>query len=102
MGDDPVELAAQVVKEARANGLLVATDFDGTLAEVVLTPADAHLRDDVREALMALARRARVAVVSGRALSDLRARVAIEGVAVAGEHGGDILLPGGERLEIEV
>ncbi len=102
MADDPAIVAAEAARDARGRGLLVATDFDGTLAEIVSRPGDAILRDDARRALKALAPLARIAIVSGRALSDLRARVAVEGVALAGEHGGDILLPSGERREVEV
>jgi trehalose-phosphatase len=98
----PRALADEVTALVKGKALLVASDFDGTLAEIVPVPRDARLRDDARTALAALAQRALVAVVSGRELSDLRARVAIEGVALAGEHGGDLLLPGGERREVEL
>ncbi len=94
---DPVELAALVVKESAGTPLLLATDFDGTLAAVVPSPSDAILRDDARRALETLALRVHVAVVSGRELSDLQARVGLRGITLAGEHGGDLLLPGGER-----
>jgi trehalose 6-phosphate phosphatase len=94
---DPLELAALVAKESGSSPLLVATDFDGTLAPVAQSPGEAILRDDARRALEALARRAHVAVVSGRELSDLQARVGLRGITLAGEHGGDLLLPGGER-----
>jgi trehalose 6-phosphate phosphatase len=61
--------AAELVAAARARlpGLLVATDFDGTLAPIVPDPQDSHPAPGAIEALCALARRgAHVAVVTGR------------------------------------
>ena len=69
--------------------LLVALDFDGTLAPIARRPEAARLSKAMRAALRALAARAdvRVAVVSGRALGDLRAKVGLERPAYAGNHG---------------
>ena len=69
--------------------LLVAFDFDGTLAPIVRRPEAARLAAATRAALGALAARAdvRVAVVSGRALGDLRAKVGLERLTYAGNHG---------------
>jgi trehalose-phosphatase len=100
--DDPAELAGLVAAEARRAPLLLATDFDGTLAPVAPRPSEAIIRDDARRALEALSLRAAVAIVSGRELSDLQARVGLGGLALAGEHGGDLLLPGGERRGLEL
>lgn len=102
VAEDPGELAALVARERQGREVLVATDFDGTLADITLRPDDAMLREDVRQALLRLVARVRVAILSGRELSDLRARVAIEGVVLAGEHGGDILLPGSDRRGLEL
>jgi trehalose-phosphatase len=41
-----------------------------------------------------------VLVVSGRDLDDLRSRTGLPGVALAGGHGGELLLAGGERREV--
>lgn len=72
--------------------LLVAIDFDGTLAPIVRRPESARLSAATRAALRALAARAdvRVAVVSGRAMGDLRAKVGLERLAYAGNHGLEI------------
>lgn len=69
--------------------LLVALDFDGTLAPLARRPEAARMSPSTRAALRALAARAdvRVAVVSGRALADLRAKVGLERPAYAGNHG---------------
>jgi trehalose 6-phosphate phosphatase len=71
-------------------GALLVFDFDGTLAPIVAQPAAARMREATRRLLRALARRHPCAVVSGRALGDLRRRV--EGVPLAGlvgNHGAE-------------
>ena len=76
--------------------VLVGLDFDGTLTPIVDRPALAALAPTVRQSVAELARqsRATVAVVSGRALGDLRGRAAIENVTYAGNHGLEIGGPG--------
>jgi trehalose 6-phosphate phosphatase len=72
---------------ATAN-VLVAFDFDGTLAPIVQRPARARMRARTRRLLDAVARRYPCIVISGRALSDIAERV--EGIPlwhVAGNHG---------------
>jgi len=78
-------------------GLVVITDYDGTLTPLVSTPGAAVLAPSVRATLARLARaeRARLAILSGRGLADLRARVALEGVVYGGCHGLEIT---GRRL----
>ena len=63
-------------------------DFDGVLAPIVERPEDAYLPAETRRELERLvARYALVAVVSGRAGEDVRARVAVDGVVYVGSHG---------------
>ncbi|OAQ54475.1 trehalose-phosphatase [Natrinema mahii] len=73
---------------ADAERLLVCLDFDGTLAPIVDEPDAARPTDDNRRAVARLADHQDVttAVVSGRALRDVRDR--IDGPAIyAGNHG---------------
>lgn len=72
--------------------LLAMFDFDGTLAEIVAKPKDATIRTDAKCALERLerAQQTRVAIVSGRALANLRNRVGIDGIVYAGNHGLEI------------
>lgn len=70
-----------------ARRMVVFLDFDGTLSPIVARPADAALSDAARAAVRALAAVCPVAVVSGRELADLRDRVALPGVRLAGSHG---------------
>lgn len=73
--------------------VLVGIDFDGTVAPIVDHPDDAVADQRAVEALTDLAQRpdVEVAVVSGRALEDLRERLGdVPGATFVGEHGNDI------------
>jgi trehalose 6-phosphate phosphatase len=76
--------------------LLVALDFDGTIAPIVPRPQDAFMLDAARGAIESLLKRSDtdVAIVSGRALADLRERSGISGVYYSGNHGLEIDGPG--------
>ena len=70
------------------SNVLVAFDFDGTLAPIVPTPSRARMRARTRRLLNAVARRYPCVVISGRALNDIEER--LEGIPlwhVAGNHG---------------
>lgn len=84
----------------RAGRMLVALDFDGTLSPIVPVPGEAALLEGLAAPLRRLAERADtvVAIVSGRALADVRARVTLDGVYYAGNHGFEIEGPGVDRV----
>ncbi|HEU5209292.1 MAG TPA: trehalose-phosphatase [Longimicrobiales bacterium] len=88
---------------ARAGRMLLALDFDGTLAPIVPVPDDAALLPGARAALQRLLDREDmlVAVVSGRALEDARARVGLGEIYYAGNHGLEIEGAGVERIHPE-
>ena len=90
MHDAEQELADDVWRHARGRRLLVLLDFDGTLAEFEADPRAVTLPSSRRSALERLQQRATVGIVSGRRLDDVRGRVAVEGVIVAGLHGLEI------------
>ncbi len=71
-------------------------DYDGTLAPIVEDPAAAHMAPAMQHVLAALVQhpRYRVAIVSGRALADLRTRLWGQGLYLAGNHGLEIDGPG--------
>lgn len=75
----------------------VFLDFDGTLSPIVPDYRDAAIPDATRKAVRRLAERAFVAIISGRDLEDVRARVGIDDAVYAGSHGFDIAGPGGLR-----
>ena len=76
--------------------LLLFTDFDGTLVAIKDRPSECFLDPAVGQTLSALAGQDRVSVgiVSGRELADLRARVGVDGITYAGNHGLEIEGPG--------
>jgi trehalose 6-phosphate phosphatase len=73
----------------RFGHMLVALDFDGTLAPIVPHPDDAALLPQARPVLSQLAQRAdtEIALISGRGLDDLVGRIGLPEVYYAGNHG---------------
>jgi trehalose 6-phosphate phosphatase len=68
--------------------LLVASDFDGTLAPIVAEPERARMLPEARSALERLVPLVlRVAVLSGRPTAVLERQVGIEGVLLLGDYG---------------
>ncbi|MFC5790414.1 bifunctional alpha,alpha-trehalose-phosphate synthase (UDP-forming)/trehalose-phosphatase [Agromyces tardus] len=93
----PDGLRVALTQLAESERLLVALDFDGTLAPIVDRPEDARSTDRARSAIDRLlsADDTRVALVSGRALASLR-HVASPPVAalLSGSHGVELQLDG--------
>ncbi len=83
------EVAGELGAAAR---LLLGLDFDGTLAPLVSDPAEARMPEETQHVLEALAARpaTTVAVISGRSLEDLAARVTPK-VVLGGNHGLEML-----------
>ncbi|MDD5681163.1 MAG: trehalose-phosphatase, partial [Candidatus Omnitrophica bacterium] len=74
---------------------LLLCDYDGTLTAIVDSPEMANLTDETRKLLTGLAHKqgVSVAIVSGRALMDIKERVGIGRVIYAGNHGFEIAGP---------
>ena len=93
---DPLQAA--IGRLAGTERLLVALDFDGTLAPLVDRPEDARATDRARAAIerLATADDTRVAIVSGRALDSL-GQVASPptGTLLSGSHGVELKLDTG-------
>ena len=79
----------RLLEPMRKNGFLLMLDFDGVLAPIVPHYKDARMSAKTRRLLAACARRGKVAVISGRALADVRARVNLPGMWYAGNHGSE-------------
>ena len=86
MKDAKIHIDA-ILARIRKHGCILMLDFDGTLAPLVPDPARARMRASTRRALEAVARCYLVAVITGRALSDVRNRVPLRGVSFVGNHG---------------
>ncbi len=87
---------AQIESVLRGRSPAFFLDFDGTVSDIVDDPAAATLTNGVAHALTALSGVCPVAIVSGRALSDIRSRVGLPGLWYAGTHGTELLGPDGQ------
>ena len=74
---------------ALLDGASLFLDFDGTLVDFVIDPAKARVDARLLNLLRVLWHQldARLAILSGRSLDDLTARLDLDGVAMAGSHG---------------
>jgi trehalose 6-phosphate phosphatase len=80
----------------------ILTDVDGTLAPIVPRPDEAAVPARATELLRELSERYRlVGCVSGRRAEEARRLVGVEGIAYAGNHGLELLLPGEEGLRFD-
>ena len=93
----PDALRVALTRLAETERLLVALDFDGTLAPLVDRPEDARATPRSRAAIerLAVADDTRVAIVSGRALASLDDVASPpEGTLLSGSHGVELQLDG--------
>jgi len=81
------ECSSQRLDEIVQPGMLCAFDFDGTLAPIVTEPHRADVPLPVLRRLIELCEYTPVAVITGRALADIRARLDFAPNFVIGNHG---------------
>ncbi|MGE5695457.1 MAG: trehalose-phosphatase [Candidatus Sericytochromatia bacterium] len=79
----------------------VCLDFDGTLSEIVADPDAATLVDGAADALKHMAAQCPVAVVSGRNVADLQARVGVPALYYVGSDGLEMIAPDGSQYQNE-
>ncbi len=91
------DVAAPLVRLIRSGSLLIASDFDGTLAPVVRNPSRARPLPEAAAALAELAKRTPVAVISGRDLANLSVQCPLPGVLLLGSYGLEPWLQSGPR-----
>jgi trehalose 6-phosphate phosphatase len=83
----------RVIADFAWSDVLVAFDFDGTLAPIVARPDRAALRLATRRRLVRVAARYPMVIISGRSRADVRRRLGdLPSIDVIGNHG---LEPGG-------
>lgn len=72
--------------------LFIFLDYDGTLTPIVSRPEKAVLKPEMKGLLRWLSKKkgVRLAVVSGRALADVKSRVGLRNIIYAGNHGMEI------------
>jgi trehalose 6-phosphate phosphatase len=79
----------------------VLCDIDGTLAPIVERAEEATVPEATSRLLGRIARRYRVvACISGRGAAEARRIVGVGGIAYAGSHGAELLLPGQAQAEL--
>ncbi|MFZ1363112.1 MAG: trehalose-phosphatase [Candidatus Nanopelagicales bacterium] len=103
-GIDP-ELRLVIRKVARTENLLVASDFDGTLAPIVSDPTAARALPGTNLILRNLAhlKNTSVALLSGRALRDLAAMTRLpQEIILVGSHGAEHELGAANNLGQEL
>lgn len=77
---------------ARSRTLGLLLDFDGTVSAIAPTPERAVLSKAAAASLQGLSGSLRlVAVISGRAVRELREKVGLEGLVYVGNHGAEVL-----------
>lgn len=72
--------------------IILFLDFDGTIAPIADAPDRVIVPLQVKSALERLAAITPLAVISGRALEDLQARLGITGIIYSGNHGAEIMI----------
>jgi trehalose 6-phosphate phosphatase len=84
-----------VLKSTIGCRFLLLLDFDGTLVPIQDNPENCYLPDGVKRQLESIAssNRVLVGILSGRSLSDIRARVQVKGLYYGGCHGLEISGP---------
>lgn len=92
----------EVLPVVRRSRLGIVLDFDGTISELAPTPDESKISAESAEALESLVRKvALVAVLSGRAASDLSEKVGLESVLYVGNHGAEFLTGGVRQVSPE-
>ena len=91
-----LSLGALAERFSQSRNVFLFLDFDGTLVPIRDRPSECFLAEDVRHTLSQLSSipPLKVGIISGRALSDLRDRVGLQQVVLAGNHGLEIEGPG--------
>ena len=81
---------SEIKKTVFHENIFMFLDYDGTLTPIVGTPDEAIISDEIRSLIIKLKDIIPVAIISGRALNDVKARVGIEDIIYAGNHGAEI------------
>ncbi|MBN2097347.1 MAG: hypothetical protein JW714_02580, partial [Candidatus Omnitrophica bacterium] len=98
-------------KLKQAKYILLCLDFDGTLTPIKPKPALAKLGAERRLLLAGLvgSRDCLVAIISGRSLKDLKSKISLNGLVLAGNHGLEIsygkkkfIYPQAKRYVLEI
>jgi trehalose 6-phosphate phosphatase len=97
---DLAMLIAPLLEDPEASAVL--SDIDGTLAPIAQDPQKVAVPEGARAALAELSGRfGVVGCISGRRAIEARELVGVEGIAYAGNHGLELLLPGEDEPRLD-
>jgi len=84
-----------IKKSLKNKFIYLFLDYDGTLSPIARTPAEARMSDKVKELLHKLSKLEnwKMAIISGRSLSDISKRVGVKNIVYVGNHGFEIKGP---------
>ena len=101
-GDDGARRGLLATLRADPSRTAILTDVDGTLAPIVERPEQAAVPEAARVALAELSERfGLVGCISGRRAKEARRLVGVDGIAYAGNHGLELLLPGEKEPRLD-
>ncbi len=90
-----------IVKRVRTHGCVLMLDFDGTLSPIVAHHRAASVSSRTRALLRNVAHRFPTAIISGRALSDVRKRVGLP-ISYVGSHGLESRVLGALKIHVRI
>ena len=81
-----------IKKELEKKYIYLFLDCDGTLAPIANTPEEARIPKETKEALTSLSmlQKVKLAIISGRSLTDIKSLVGLSGIIYVGNHGLEI------------
>lgn len=84
--------------------LTLLLDYDGTLAPIAAHPNLTCMSKTTGETLNRIAENSKIftAVISGRAVDNVKEKIGIDGIVYAGNHGLQILYPNGTRYNHQI
>ncbi|MDD5005391.1 MAG: trehalose-phosphatase [Candidatus Omnitrophica bacterium] len=79
-------------KELSNKYIMLFLDYDGTLTPIVSTPEKAFISREVKELLIGLSKspKCKLAIISGRALKDIKNIIGLKNIIYSGNHGLEI------------
>lgn len=89
-----------VLRIVTAEEILLSLDYDGTITPIVGKPGMAQLPPRTKKVLERISQHSafKLAIISGRNISEIKTLVGIEGIAYAGNHGLEIECPRGKFI----
>lgn len=84
--------------------LTLLLDYDGTLAPIAAHPNLTSMSEATKHSLNRIAENPNIftAVISGRAVDDVKKKIALNGIVYAGNHGLEILYPNGTKYNHQI